>query len=73
MLVYIVPIIVFFIISLSLYFISNDKEKNKNVLLRNVLPGVVVSVLVFVIIKYRETLFQGEPMMGGNYFETAPV
>jgi hypothetical protein len=71
MFLYIVPIVVFLAISLSMYSLSKDKEKNKssNILIRNILPAIVISVLVFVFMKYRETIFNEEPMMGGNYFD----
>jgi len=69
--VYIIPVIVFLTISLSMYAISNSKEKNKtsNIFVRNILPAITVSILVFLIIKYRDNLFNSEPMMSGNYFE----
>ena len=71
MFLYIVPVVVFLAISLSMYNLSNNKEKNKssNILIRNILPAIVVSVLVFVFMKYRETMFNQEPIMGGNYFD----
>lgn len=71
MFLYIVPIVVFLVISLSMYGLSRDKEKNKssNILIRNILPAIVISILVFVFMKYRETIFNEEPMMGGNYFD----
>lgn len=69
MFLYIVPVVVFLVISLSMYTLSKDKEKNKNILVRNILPAFVISVLVFVFMKYRETMFNEEPMMGGNYFD----
>jgi hypothetical protein len=54
-----------------MYGLSRDKEKNKssNILIRNILPAIVISILVFVFMKYRETIFNEEPMMGGNYFD----
>jgi len=69
--IYIVPLVVFLSISLSMYSLSNNKEKNKssNILIRNILPAIAISVLVFVFMKYRETMFNQEPMMGGNYFD----
>ena len=72
MLLYIVPIVVFIIISLGMYIISNDKNKSKpkTVIIRNILPGIVVSLLIFVIIKYKDSeMFNPEPLMSGNYFE----
>ena len=72
MLLYVVPIIVFLIVSLGMYMISNDKNKSKpkTIIVRNILPGIVVSLLVFVIIKYKDSeIFNPEPLMSGNYFE----
>ena len=72
MLLYLVPIVVFLIVSLGMYFISNDKNKSKpkTIIVRNILPGIVVSLLVFVIIKYKDSdMFNPEPLMSGNYFE----
>lgn len=72
MFLYIIPIIVFLIVSVSMYLISNDKEKSKPsvILTRNILPGIVVSLLVFAIIKFKDSqLFVNEPLLGGNYFD----
>ena len=72
MIVYLLPLFVFIISSITLYYISTDKDKSKpnKILLRNVLPAVVISLLVFVLIKYRDAeLFNPEPLMGGNYFD----
>jgi len=72
---YIIPVVVFITISLVMYNISNDKNKDKtsNIFIRNILPATVVSVLVFVSIKYRESFFNQEPMMSGNYFDVDPI
>ena len=71
MFVYVAPVIAFLIVSLSMYFISGNKEKNKtsNIFIRNILPAFAVSMVVFVIMKYRDNLFNSEPMMAGYYFE----
>ena len=72
MMLYVIPIVVFLIVSLGMYMISNDKNKSKpkTIIIRNVLPGIVVSLLVFVIIKYKDSeIFNPEPLMSGNYFE----
>ena len=72
MFIYLIPVIVFIIMSLSLYLISNDKEKAKpkTVIIRNILPSIVLSLLIFVIIKYRDSsIFNPEPLMSGNYFD----
>ena len=72
MMLYVIPIVVFLIVSLGMYMISNDKNKSKpkTIIIRNVLPGIVVRLLVFVIIKYKDSeIFNPEPLMSGNYFE----
>jgi len=72
MFLYIIPIIIFLIVSVSMYLISNDKDKSKPsvILTRNILPGIVVSLLVFAIIKFKDSqLFVNEPLLGGNYFD----
>ena len=54
------------------YHMSNDKNKSKpqTIIIRNILPGIVVSLLVFVIIKYKDNgIFNHEPLMSGNYFD----
>jgi hypothetical protein len=75
MLVYVVPAVVFLIVSLVMYKISKDTKKSepKTIMIRNVLPGIVIGVLVFVFMKYRKTMFNSEPMMGGNFFDNGPV
>ena len=72
MLLYILPIVIFVIISSGLYTISNDKEKNNpsNIVIRNVLPAIVIGVLVFVFMNYRKNTLIHEPVMSGNYFDT---
>jgi len=72
MFLYIIPIIVFVIVSVSMYLVSNDKNKSKPsvIITRNILPGIVVSLLVFAIIKFKDSqLFVNEPLLGGNYFD----
>jgi len=72
MFLYIIPIIVFLIVSVSMYLVSNDKNKSKPsvIITRNILPGIVVSLLVFAIIKFKDSqLFVNEPLLGGNYFD----
>ena len=63
---YIVPIIVFLVVYLVVYKL---KEEEKNVNIQAVPPALILSVLVFVLIKYRYNFFTYEPVMGGNYFE----
>jgi hypothetical protein len=72
MLVYIVPIIVFILCSFGLYSISNDKTKSKpkTIFIRNILPASVVSLLVFLVIKFKDShVFNNEPLMQGNFFD----
>ena len=72
MLVYIIPVVVFVVIAVVMYAISNDKEKNmpSNIVIRNILPAIVVSVLCFVFMSYREKIeLNAEPIMTGNYFD----
>ena len=65
----IIPIVVFLTISIILYFLSNNKDKNKldNIFNQNILPAIVVSVFVFYFIKNKDNI--EEPMMFGNYFD----
>jgi len=69
-LLYLTPVVFFVITTVIMYLISEEKEKNKlsNVFLRNMLPASVLSLLVFIIIKYHNTSLL-EPMMKGNYFD----
>ena len=65
-------VIIFIITSVSLYLISTNKDKSKPnvIIIRNILPSIVLSLLVFVIIKYRDaSIFNPEPLMKGNYFD----
>ena len=67
MLLYIIPLVIFVLLSYGLYYMN---EKKEDVILKNVLPSVVVSVIVFFIIKYNPSFTAGsEPLMGGNYFD----
>jgi len=55
-----------------MYLLSNDPKKTDIdvILLRNALPGLVVGLLVYVIIKYKDSkLFNNEPLMPGGYFD----
>jgi len=69
---YVISFIVFLIVSCGMYFLSKDKDKSKpkTIFTRNILPGIVVSLLIFVIIKYKDSeIFVNEPLMSGNYFD----
>ena len=69
-LLYIIPIVVFIILSITMYLISDDSDKNKigTVMIRNILPSLVVAILVYIIIKFNRRPFD-EPVMKGNYFD----
>ena len=72
MFIYLVPMVVFIISCTLMYLVSNDKEKSKpkKIIIRNVLPSAVISLFVFIIIKYRDSdLFNPEPLMNVNYFD----
>ena len=72
MIIYIIPLIVFIITAVLMYFISKDEDKNsgKNVLLKNVLPASVIGLFVFTVLKFKDIqAFNPEPMMAGNYFD----
>jgi hypothetical protein len=64
-----IPGLTFLVLSVLLYVISNNENKNEMsvILTQNVLPSVVVSVMAFLIIKYRDNF--NEPVMKGNYFD----
>jgi hypothetical protein len=64
---YIIPILVFLIVSISIQKINNEETYLK---MQAILPASIVSIFIFVIIHYRDTFFNHEPMMAGNYFDT---
>ena len=71
LLLYVPPVLIFIILSVIMYLVSDDPDKNKigTICLRNVLPSLVVGILVFIIIKYKGQTPFDEPMMKGNYFD----
>jgi hypothetical protein len=72
MLKYIIPVVISIIISLFMYFISADEKKNSadKIIFRNIFPGIIVGLLVFVIIKYKDSnLFNQEQLMKGTFFD----
>ena len=75
--IYYIPIILFLVISLSMYFLEKDstkKNKSKFIFIRVVLPAVTVALLSVIIIKYKDSqIFSNEPIMEGNYFEPSAV
>ena len=69
---FLLPFIVFIVTSVLMYTISADEKKNEfsTIVLRNVLPAAVIGVLVFTILKFKDSqIFNHEPMMYGNYFD----
>jgi RsiW-degrading membrane proteinase PrsW (M82 family) len=69
---YIIPVVISVIVSLFMYFISVDEKKNNpdKIIFRNIFPGIIVGLLVFIIIKYKDSnLFNQEPLMRGNFFD----
>ena len=75
MLLYIIPIIVFVIVSYGLYHFSKDSKKDNNevIFIRNILPGLFASIFAFICIKYKDTLLSDETVMQGNYYDTNKV
>jgi RsiW-degrading membrane proteinase PrsW (M82 family) len=72
MLSYILPVVAFFVVSLVMYFLSSLDEKNepKNIMFRNILPGIVIAMLTYIILKHKDLLnLNKEPLMSGNYFD----
>jgi multisubunit Na+/H+ antiporter MnhF subunit len=68
----IIPLVTAILVSITMYLISKDTKKNKpeKIVIRNVCPGIIVGLLVFVIIKYRNSsLFNQQPLMTGNFFD----
>ena len=68
----IIPLVTAILVSITMYLISKDTKKNKpeKIVIRNVCPGIIVGLLVFVIIKYRNSsLFNQQPLMSGNFFD----
>lgn len=68
----IIPLVTAILVSITMYLISKDTKKNKpeKIVIRNVCPGIIVGLLVFVIIKYRNSsLFNEQPLMTGNFFD----
>jgi hypothetical protein len=63
---YLVPVAIFLVMSIFLTFYDTDDKKNK-IKIKAIVPSFIVSVLVFLAIKYNEMTH--EPMMPGNYFD----
>jgi hypothetical protein len=72
MLVYFISFVVSLIVTVLLYYVSNDPNKSDTsiIILRNLFPGIMMGLLVFVIVKYKDSeLLNPEPLMYGNYFD----
>jgi len=67
MIEYLVSVIVFLVISVSIQKINKEEDYLK---MQAILPASIVSIFIFVFIHYREHFFNHEPMMSGNYFDT---
>jgi hypothetical protein len=65
MLAYIIPVVIFLLITLIFYKNKDDDKINT----KAIVLAFVISISVFVIIKYKDTFFNHEPMMSGNYFD----
>jgi hypothetical protein len=72
---YIVPVVSFFV-SLGLLYLTDPKEPKEKkkpfrLLTRIILPSIVIALLVFVIIKHKDSLFSStnEPLMEGEFFD----
>lgn len=61
------PVILFVLTSFILYNNSKDPEK-KQTPMKFVFPGVIVGVLSFIALKYKDNMTP-EPMMQGSYFD----
>ena len=71
---YVVPIIAFFITMILMYLMdsSDDDVKNdpKHILIRIFLPSLVMAILTYVILRYKDSdVLNSEPVMKGNYFD----
>ena len=67
--IFILPIIVFVVLSSVCYYFNDTTEKKTSDYLKIGAPGVLLAVLVFLMIKYKDTFIHSEPVMTGNYFD----
>ena len=67
---YKVPLIVFIITCVIMYYVNNSQEKNnyKFITYKCIAPSIVVAATVFFILKYRDNI-DSEQLMTGNYFD----
>jgi hypothetical protein len=69
LLLYGFPILIFVILFLTFYNLSSEENKSK-MLEKQILPSAIVAVIVFLIIKFKDSMmFNSEPMKSGNYFD----
>jgi hypothetical protein len=61
---YSIPVIIFLVVYAVVYKMY-EKEKQINV--KAAIPSVILSILVFCFMRYRNETY--EPVMQGNYFE----
>ena len=64
-LLYIIPFFVFISLFSYLYYISEPEKRNY---LKIFFPSLVVTLVVFFIMKF-DVKFEDQPMMFGNYFD----
>ena len=72
-LLYGLPILIFVVVSIIMYSISAVENKNKfsTIFLRNMLPSLIIAILVFTVIKFKDSqAFNDEPMKMGNFFDS---
>ena len=68
--IFILPSLTFVLLFSLLYYVSNEKDKSKpKKMVKLLIPSVILSTLVFIIVKYKENIFHEEPIMTGNYFD----
>ncbi len=61
------PIVLFVITSYAMYTLSKDPEKKEKPT-KFIFTGIVVGVLSFIALKYKDNMTP-EPMMQGSYFD----
>ena len=70
---YLIPIVICIVASVSMYLITPDTNESKNdlvnIFIRNILPGISIGLLTYLIIKNKTFNKYNEPLMEGNYFD----
>ena len=69
MLAYIIPVVIFLLITLIFYKSASGKDETNSQALKAIVVAFAISISVFIIIKYKDKFFNHEPMMPGNYFD----